>query len=27
VVKVIMIKDPDGNSIAFVDATGPGAAH
>jgi hypothetical protein len=27
VVKVIMIKDPDGNSIAFAEATGPGAAH
>ena len=27
VVKVVMIKDPDGNSIAFAEATGPGAAH
>jgi hypothetical protein len=27
VVKVVMIKDPDGNSIAFAEATGPRAAH
>lgn len=27
VVKVIMIKDPDGNSIAFAESTDPHAAH
>ena len=27
VVKVVMIKDPDGNSIAFAEATDPRVAH
>jgi catechol 2,3-dioxygenase-like lactoylglutathione lyase family enzyme len=26
-VNTLMIKDPDGNSIAFAEATGPGLAH